>query len=82
MPEVTIGILNEEAKVLEAFYPDLEAAVRAVVRRTAKKLAAEVIDESDSKLNPRKLSAVELRNEINRLDTEAKIPVFSVKEAV
>jgi len=77
MPDIVVTITDTEVKVLESFYETAMDGVRQAVLRRAKTLAGAVVEESDSRYDPRKLSTAALRAEIDVLDAAGKIPTYA-----
>lgn len=80
MPDITISLIPEEIVVLKAFYASEKQAVNSLVKRKIKTFARDLIEKSDSKLDPNKLSNLELRDEIRRLNTTKQIPEKKIKK--
>lgn len=74
MPDVTVTISEEEVTVLKSFFDTAEDGIRQMARRGIKNIAKAIIDESTSRFSAIKLSPLELRSEIARLDSLGEIP--------
>lgn len=77
MPDITITLTDEEVLVAESFSETVQDGAEKLLHRKIKSLAKTIIEESTSQLDPAKLSAAELRDEINRLDGLGEIPTYA-----
>ena len=73
MPDISITITVEEVLILESYYNTAEDGVKDIVRRRIKSFANNIINKSESKFDPNKLTVSELRNEIRSLAESGKI---------
>jgi hypothetical protein len=80
MPDITITITAEEVTILESFFATAEEGLLEASRGQIKRGACNIINQSTSQLDPRKLSNAELRTEIARLDGEGEIPSYADRQ--
>lgn len=80
MPDITITVTDEEMIVLGHFYKDPSAAVREFARNASIEKAQQLIFQSSSTLDPRKINTGALRAEINRLNETNEIKVWKAKQ--
>ena len=81
MPDITITLTNEEVLVAESYAETAQDGVEKLVHKRVKTLARSIVNDSTSQLDPTKLSAAELRDEINRLDGLGEIPTYAERQA-
>lgn len=75
MADYTVSLTEEEEKVLESFYTTAAIAVNKAVNRVLIANAREIIRESSSLYDPRKMTVPQLRTEISNVASE--IPTYA-----
>jgi len=74
MPDYTVTITAVEAAVLASFFPTAKDGIEQAARRLVRVKAKEIIYESSSILDPRKMSDSELRDEL--LVIQDEVPTY------
>lgn len=74
MPDLTVTITAVEAGVLESYFISADEGAEHAIRRLVRVKAKELIYQSSSTLDPRKMTDAELRDEL--LVVASEIPSF------
>jgi len=74
MPDLTVTITAIENGVLESFYATAQDGAENAIRRLVRVRARQIIEESSSALDPRKMDDQGLRDEL--LVVQAEVPTF------
>lgn len=72
MADYTITLTPNEEKILLAFWPTVDAALAAIIERQIVVRGREVLYQSDSAIDPRKLEKADLLTEIGKATTIRK----------
>ena len=74
MPDLTVTITAVEMGVLESYYPTAQDGAEWAIRRLVRVKAMELIKDSSSLLDPRKMDDQGLRDEL--LVIQSEVPTF------
>jgi len=74
MPDFTVTITAVEAGVLSSFFPTAQEGIEQATRRLVRMYAKNIIYNSSSNLDPRKMSDSELRDEL--LVIQDEVPTY------
>ena len=75
MADHTVTLTTIEEKVLESFWPTVEDGVQAIVRRAVIRYARQLIYDSSSVKDPRKMDIGELRTEL--VNVQDEVPTYA-----
>lgn len=74
MPDLTVTITAVEIGVLESYFPTSQEGAEQAIRRLVRVKARQIIENSSSLLDPRKMDDQGLRDELLVIQTE--VPTF------
>jgi len=74
MPDLTVTITAVEMGVLESFFPTAQEGAEHAIRRIVRVRSKDLIYDSTSLLDPRKMTDQELRDEL--LVIQSEVPTF------
>ena len=74
MPDLTVTITTVESGVLASYFPTSQEGAEFAIRRLVRVRAKDLIYDSNSNLDPRKMTDQELRDEL--LVVQAQVPTF------
>jgi len=72
MGEHTITLTETDEKILESFWPTVGDALESIINRQLKIKGKELIHESSSRLDPRKLDKAEREAELAKVQADIK----------
>ena len=72
MADHTITLTDIEEKVLASYWPSVEDALRSIIDRQLAVRGRELIYQSSSALDPRKLDKADLTTELDKVKAEIK----------